>query len=41
LLYYDICFVVDIPDAVDACAIVDTIISLASKLGLTTLAEGV
>ncbi len=41
LLKIDKSFVVDIPNEADACAIADTIISLASKLGLTTLAEGV
>ena len=41
LLKIDKSFVDDIPKETDACAIVDTIISLASKLGLTTLAEGV
>lgn len=41
LLKIDKSFIDDIPEAADACAIADTVISLASKLGLTTLAEGV
>lgn len=41
LLKIDKSFIDDIPEEADACAIVDTIISLASKLGLSTLAEGV
>ncbi len=41
LLKIDKSFIDDIPEETDACAIVDTIILLASKLGLTTLAEGV
>ena len=41
LLKIDKSFIDDIPNAIDACAIADTIISLASKLGLTTLAEGI
>lgn len=41
ILKIDKSFVEDLPDDADACAIADTVISLASKLGLTTLAEGV
>jgi len=41
VLKIDKTFIDDLPDSVDACIIADTIISLTSKLGLDTVAEGV
>jgi diguanylate cyclase (GGDEF)-like protein/PAS domain S-box-containing protein len=41
VLKIDKSFIDDLPQSIDACTIADTIISLASRLGLHTIAEGV